>query len=171
MVYHQCSDPLRPGHPYRLRCHPQKKQQAPSQTTISFKPPPAIPIKGQYPTETETKMAKWPVTRSKRFPHWREPHHVRKSTGWTRQLIGLRNTLYSDCWSNKKNCIFIFVYINCLLPVLPHRTLDITTSLMLMLLIIRFTCVQYSFPKVTAVYPSFTLCYHVSHPWQMIACF
>jgi hypothetical protein len=28
-------------------------------------------------------MANWPVIRRKRFPHWREPHHVRKSTGWT----------------------------------------------------------------------------------------
>jgi hypothetical protein len=42
-----------------------------------------IPIMGQYPTETETKMANCPVIRSKRFPHWREPHHGRKSTGWT----------------------------------------------------------------------------------------
>ena len=57
MVYHQCNEPLRPGHPYRSRCHPQKKQQAPSQTTISSKPTLTIPIKGQYPTETETKMA------------------------------------------------------------------------------------------------------------------
>ena len=76
MVYHQCNDALRPGHPYRSRCHPQKKQQAPSQTTISSKPTLTIPIKGQYPTEPETKMANWPVIR-------REPHHVRKSTGWT----------------------------------------------------------------------------------------
>jgi len=34
-------------------------------------------------------MANRPVIRSKRFPHWREPHHIRrKSTGWT-----LANTL------------------------------------------------------------------------------
>jgi len=57
MVYHQCNDPLRSGHPYRSRCHPQKKQQGPSQTTISSKPTLTIPIKGQYPTETERKMA------------------------------------------------------------------------------------------------------------------
>jgi exonuclease III len=41
----------------RSRCHPQKKQQAPSQTTISSKPTSTIPIKEQYPTETATKMA------------------------------------------------------------------------------------------------------------------
>jgi len=35
----------------------KKKQQAPSQTTVSSKPTSTIPIKGQYPTETETKMA------------------------------------------------------------------------------------------------------------------
>jgi hypothetical protein len=82
-VYHQCNDPLRLGHPYRSRCHSQKKQKATSQTTISSKPTPTIPIKRQYPTETEMKMANWPVIRSKRFPHCWEPHHVRKSTGWT----------------------------------------------------------------------------------------
>ena len=48
---------LRPGHPYRSRYHPQKKQQAPSQTTVSSKPTPANNIKGQYSTETETEMA------------------------------------------------------------------------------------------------------------------
>jgi len=47
----------RQGHPHRSRCHPQKKQQAPSQTAISSKPALTIPIKGQYPTESETKMA------------------------------------------------------------------------------------------------------------------
>ena len=68
----------------RSRCLPQKKQQAPSQTTISFKPISTIPIKEPYPTETEMKTANWPVIRSKRFPHWRKPYHVRrKSTGWT----------------------------------------------------------------------------------------
>ena len=36
-----------------------------------------------YPTETETKMANWPVIRSKRPPRWRGSHLVRKSTGWT----------------------------------------------------------------------------------------
>jgi len=38
-------------------CHPQKKQQALNQNTISPKPTSTIPIKGQYPTETEKKMA------------------------------------------------------------------------------------------------------------------
>jgi hypothetical protein len=57
MVYHQRNDPLRPGHPYRSRCHPQKKQEAPSQNTVSSKPILTKPIKGQHPTETETKIA------------------------------------------------------------------------------------------------------------------
>jgi hypothetical protein len=82
IVYHHCNDPLRPGHPYRSRCHPQKKQQAPSQTTFSSKSTFTVPVKGQYHTGTKT-MANSPVIRSKRFPHWRKPHHVRKSTGWT----------------------------------------------------------------------------------------
>jgi hypothetical protein len=28
-------------------------------------------------------MANGHVIRSKRFPYWRKPHHVRKATGWT----------------------------------------------------------------------------------------
>ena len=50
---------------------------------VSSKPTPTNNIKGQYPTETEMKMANWPVIRSKRPPRWRGSHRVRKSTGWT----------------------------------------------------------------------------------------
>lgn len=53
-----------------------------------------------------------------------------------------------------------------------HCTLDIISSVMLTLLFVRFRCVlQHPFPKLPPVCPSFTVCYHVSHPWLMIPWF
>jgi len=51
-------------------------------------------------------MAILPVIRSKRFPHWREPHHIREFTGWTHAsalAYGIHFTPIADQINLKKN--------------------------------------------------------------------
>jgi len=92
--------------------HPRKQI-----LTINYSSTPTNNIKGQCPTETETKMANWPVIRSKRPPRWRGSHRVRKSTGWTLAstlAYGMQCIPIADQINNKKKlffCIYLFVHL------------------------------------------------------------